>query len=750
MLQVIKEGARRGPQTADSSALDLFRMLIGLARRHRPMFLAIIATCVVLGALYVFTATPIYTASGLMVIDVKKIHIFQQQNENNETPVDAGTVQTQVELIKSQNVSLAVIKNLHLTEDPEFVSAKPGLLGSLFGLFTSHAVPSENFLERRALAKFEANRTVTRVGQTYVMDVSFRSQDPNKAARIVNAIVDAYVDDQLDAKYQSTRRASAWLQDRIKELRSQTTAADQAVVTFKNENGIVNTGDKSLNQQQVGEVNTQLITAEAASAEAKARLDRINEVLKQPIPDASVTDALHNEVIVKLRSSYLELAAKEAIWETRYGINHQATVNLRTQMLELRKSISDEMHKIALGYESDYVIASAREGSIRKSLKTSVDASQTTNQAGIQLRNLESTSASYKSMYDILLQRYMEAVQQQSFPISEARLISPAVPPGSPSQPKKAAILASTLLGALIMSFGAAFTKEFFDRVFRSGKQVEELLGINCVATMPKVSAGTIEHPKAGEKAGISVGERQIGASNPLLTYAVAEPFSQFTEALRSAKIALDIATSGQKSKIIGITSTLPAEGKTTLAANLAHMISHAGGTVLLVDADLRNPSLSRALAPTARIELTDLLSGASRYENHIWHDPSSGLQLLPLSGDTKLMHTNEILGSAAMAAFFARLQDSYDYIIVDCAPLAPVVDTRAMAHFIDHFLFLVEWGSTKIEVVQQTLEDAPEMMDRILGVVLNKADMAVLGRYAVHQSNYYYKKYYSRYGYVS
>ena len=113
-------------------------------------------------------------------------------------------------------------------------------------------------------------------------------------------------------------------------------------------------------------------------------------------------------------------------------------------------------------------------------------------------------------------------------------------------------------------------------------------------------------------------------------------------------------------------------------------------------------------------------------------------------------MHTNEILGSAAMAAFFARLHDSYDYIIVDCAPLAPVVDTRAMAHFIDHFLFLVEWGTTKIDVVQQTLEEAPEMMDRILGVVLNKADMAILGRYEAHRSNYYYKKYYARYGYVS
>ncbi len=748
MLQTSRDAAKSKPASAsaqDSSALDLFRMLFGLARRHLPMFVAITAVCIMMGALYVFTAVPLYTATATMIIDIKKVQIFQKENNGTDAPVDAGTVQTQVELLKSQNVSRSVIEKLHLTEDPEFVSTNPGLIGSIFGLFGSHAPPSENFLERRALGKFEAARTVTRLGQTYVMEVSFKSHDPNKAAQIANAIVDAYVDDQLAAKYQATRRASVWLQDRVKELRSQTTTADAAVVNFKNSNNIVETGGKLMNEQLVGEVNTQLILSEAATAEAKARFDRISEVLKQPIPDASVTDALKNEVIIKLRQSYLDLAAKESIWSAKYGVNHGATVSLRTQMLELRKSISDEMRKIALSYESDYNIAKAREESIRASLTASVGKSKSTSQAQIELRNLESTSASYKSMYDILLTRYMEAVQQQSFPISEARLISPAVPPNSPSQPKKAAIMASTLLGAIMLSFGAAFGKELIDRVFRSGKQIEEHLGLNCIATLPTIKA---ESMPASANNAEAAGPRQIGRLSPILRYTVAKPFAQFTEALRSAKIAVDVATSGQRCKIVGVTSTLPAEGKTTASANLAQMIAHAGGRVLLVDADLRNPSLTRALAPESKKGIIELLGGSVGIADIIWIDAASGLHLLTTGGDSKLMHTNEILASEKMATLFQQLQAHYDYIVIDCAPLAPVVDTRAMAHFIDHFIYVIEWGSTKIDVVQQTLEEAPEVLDRVVGAVLNKADMTVLGRYETHRSNAYYKKYYARYGY--
>ena len=227
-------------------------------------------------------------------------------------------------------------------------------------------------------------------------------------------------------------------------------------------------------------------------------------------------------------------------------------------------------------------------------------------------------------------------------------------------------------------------------------------------------------------------------------------PFSQFTEALRAIKLASDLANIVKSNKVIGITSSLPNEGKSTVSANFAHLVAHAGGRVLLVDGDLRNPSLSRALAPEAPGGLVDVLGGRKRLDEVLWSDATSGLHFLPVGGGGKLMHTSEILGSEGIQKFFAYVREKYDYIIVDFAPLAPVIDTRATTAFIDSYVFVLEWGRTKVDVVEHALSDAREVYDRLLGVVLNKADMSVMGRYERYRSNTYYRKYYSRYGYVT
>lgn len=749
MLQINKAFPQRSaePYVSQSSLTDIFNLLSGLIRRNRTIFIVATTICCILGTAYLFTAQPSFTATANMVIDVKKDRLFEQQGGDGDSTEDAGTVETQVELIKSRNVSLAVIRDLHLDKDPEFVSPKPGVIGRMLGFlthpFATRDKASGDELQERALGVFAGNEAVDRLGQTYVMEVSFKSHQPEKAAKIANAIVDAYINDQLDSKYQATRRASVWLQDRIKELRGQSIAADQAVVNFKTKNNIVDSGGKLINEQQLAEVNTQLVLAQAATAQAKAKLDRINEVLKQPIPDASVADALANPVIISLRTKYLELAGREAIWEMKYGINHQATVSLRTQMVELRRNISDEMHKIAQGYDSDYQIALARENSLKHSLSQSVNQSQTTDLAQVQMKNLESTSASYKSMYNVLLQRYMETVQKQSFPITEARLISPASPPGAPSHPKKSVVAAGTLAAALLLGFGLSFAREYFDQTFKTGQQLSGRFSLHHLATLPRVRQEALYSStfRAGNPQ-----TRELAATDPMLRFALETPFAQYSEALRAVKVAVDLGLPGQKGRVLGVTSSLPGEGKSTVAANLAQMIAHAGARVLLVDGDLRNPSLTSALT---RGQADGLVEASKNFElasKLIWSDPHSGLFFLPASGSAKLTHTNEILGSDRVAGLFGRLQELFDYIIVDCAPLTPVVDTRTTVNYVDAYLFVVAWGRTKIEVIDHTLREAPEVFDRILGVVLNEANMSVLGRYEMHRSDAYHRKYYSKY----
>ncbi|WP_439405853.1 polysaccharide biosynthesis tyrosine autokinase [Bradyrhizobium sp. DASA03076] len=750
MLQVNKPASEINREFAeiDSAPSHALASYADIIRRQFPTMVAIVSACVIVALLYLFTAAPLFTSTATMVIDTRKVQLFQQQSVLGDVAIDSATVETQVEILKSENISLTVIRDLHLTEDPEFTGAGGGLLGAILGsvtgLFSSSHAPSEFEQTRKALGVFERSRTIRRVGLTYVMEIGFTSKDPQKAARIANAIADAYIVDQLEAKYQATRRASVWLQDRIKELRTQASTAQKAVVDFKTANNIVDSGGRLMNEQQLAEVNSQLVMAHAATAEAKARLDRMNDIVKQDIPDANVTDALKNDTIVKLRGQYVDMASKESIWSAKYGHDHLAAVNLRTQMAEIKKNITDELKRIQESYKSDYDIAVTREEAIKSSLANVVSESQLTNQAQIQLRELESNAQSYQAMYDNFLQRYMESVQQQSFPITEARVISAATTPLAKSYPKSLAILAAALFGGLLLSFGAATARELTDKVFRTTGQVEEQLGANCIAILPALGAPASIPALAGK-----LGRKASNPQPDLLRYVVDNPLSRFSEAVRSLKVAVDLNSIVRENRVLATTSTLPNEGKSTLSTNLAQLIAHGGARVILVDADLRNPSLSRALVPDAQAGLVDVVAHKAQLEDVITVDPQTKLAVLPAGTTSRLLHTNEILASKPMSDLVALLRSKYDYVVLDMPPMAPVVDVRVTSSFVDSFVFVVEWGKTKIDVVRHNLRNAPEIQDKLLGVVLNKADTKLLARYESYHGRYYYQKYYARYGYV-
>ncbi|MGY4472358.1 succinoglycan biosynthesis transport protein ExoP [Bradyrhizobium sp. LB9.1b] len=719
---------------------------IEVARRQFPTMIAITSTCLILALLYLFTAAPLFTSTASMVIDTRKVQLFQQQSNLSDLAVDAGTVETQVEILKSNNVSLAVIRDLHLIDDPEFTGGGGGLLGavigSVTGLFSSGNPTSEFELKRRALQRFESGRTVKRLGATYVMEVGFISSDPAKAALIANAIADAYIVDQLEAKYQATRRASVWLQDRIKELRTQASAAQRAVVDFKAANNIVDTGKGLMNQQQLAEVNSQVIMAHASTAEAKARLDRLNDIVKQEITDASVGDALKNDIIIKLRGQYVDLASREAIWSAKYGAEHLAAVNLRRQMAEIKKNIRDELRRIQESYKSDYDIAQTREDSIKVSLANVVSESQLTNQAQIQLRELESNAQSYQAMYDNFLQRYMESVQQQSFPITEARVISAAAMPQAKSYPNVPIALIAALLAGVVLSFGVAMARELTDRVFRTTGQVEDMLGTNCIALLPML--GDASTPVLAGRLGT---KKSGNSQRDILRYVVENPLSRFAEGVRLLKVAADLNSNVRENRVLAITSTLPGEGKSTVSTNLAQLIAHSGARVVIVDADLRNPSLSRALVPDAQVGLIDVIAGRVRLEDAMVTDPETKLSILPTGTTSKLLHTNEILASKAMHNLVALLRSKFDYVLLDMPPMAPVVDVRVTSSFVDSYIFVVEWGKTRIDVVQHNLGSASEIKDKLLGVVLNKANTRLLARYESYYGRYHYQNYYARYG---
>lgn len=795
----------REPAEPESiSPAETLESFVSFVHRQFPVIVIVALLTIALGVIYVINARPSFTAQAQLLIDARKLQVFQQQSILGDIPIDTAQVGSQVEVLKSENVALAVIKNLRLTEDPEFVGSGGGLLGTLFSFvfspFGSDEANSEFELNRRAVRAFQDRLTINRVGLTYVIQIGFRSYDGGRAAEIANAVADAYIVDQLEAKYQATRRASVWLQDRIKELRDQVSTAERAVVEFKTKHNIVSTGgsDKRLvGEQQVAELNSQLVIARAQSAEARARLDRIDAVLKADSPNASVAatvaDTLKSEVVTKLRSRYLELAARESDWSARYGHDHLAAVSLRNQMREIRNNIFDELKRLGETYKSDYEIAKQREEGVQKELAQAVTQSQTTDTAQIALRELESTSQTYKTLYDNFLQRYMESVQQQSFPITEARLISSASRPMSKSHPQTLLILAITGFGGLIFGFAIGMLRDLSDRVFRTSEQVESLLHADCIALVPLLTgdeAGVASsNPKAnmglsspktivdGEnesrtinafvsspsdkskpaaslspspgKTSKPAGPRTIERDDNLYWAVVDAPFSRFAEAIRSIKLTADLNGVVKANRVIGFTSALPNEGKSTVAVALAQLMSQVGARTIVVDCDLRNPTLSRALAPTATSGLLEVINGKASLEETIWKDPSTNMSFLPAVIKSRLAHSNEILGSAATKKLFEQLRESYDYIVADFSPLAPVVDVRATTHLVDSFVFVIEWGGTKIDIVEHALGHAQGVYENLLGVVLNKVDMKVFGRYASHRESYYYNKHYARYGYT-
>jgi polysaccharide biosynthesis transport protein len=793
---------------------EILEQLVGFVRRQFPIFVFIVSCSIALGLVYLFTTPASFTAHAMLLIDSSKLRILQQQQGPiGDIPIDTAQVETQVEILKSENIGLSVVKEMKLADDPEFAGSGGGLLGRVFGSLKAPDLQSEDQLGRKALGAFLARRAITRVGRTYVLDIAYTSLDAARAAAISNAVADAYIVDQLESKYQATRRASSWLQDRIRELRQQVSDADRAVLDYKEKNKIVavggttSGGSRLLGEQQLEELNTQLGTARASAEEAKARLQRIDEVMKKDVPDATVTDSLRNEVINRLRNNYLDLASKEAIWSARYGASHLAAVNLRTQMTELRRAILDELGRIAQGYKSDYEIAKSRIEGLERNLSSLVSETQVINRDRLGLRDLESTAQVYHTLYDSFLQRYMEAIQQQSFPITEARVISAASAPRQKSSPVTTYVLALASFIGVLLSFGAAFLRETVDQVFRTTRQIESVLHANCLAVLPKLGGGskqlakkgrnwsgrvvgkTAEEGASGDSASVielalaaarsnqysgktreskisqvtqssltqnplgrnrvlasgSAGRSVISRNRQFMRQVIDEPLSAFAEAFRSIKVAADLSGSRKDSnnRVIGITSTLPNEGKSTIASNLAQLIAHAGKRAILLDCDLRNPSLTRALAPGAKEGLLEVLNKTMDWRDAIYLDEDTGLNFLPVVVESRIFHTNEILASEGFKDVVERLREAYDYVIVDFSPMAPVVDVRATTEVIDCYLYVVEWGKTRINLVQHQLMAAPELHDRLLGVVLNKADVRILERYEAYYGRDYYKKYY-------
>lgn len=741
--------------TFSGDIIDIETALATIRRQWR-IVLAAIAVAGAIGLTYTVTAVPIYSATATLLIDRNNSQIVQQLSAIGGVIEDEASILSQVEVLQSETIGLAVIDNLNLVENEEFRAKRASLLSSIFDTARrivnvsqwfspeKEAVIDEKTLKRALSDRLLDNLSVSRIGRTYALELTYNSTSPILAAEVVNAVASAYLVDKLNSKYEATKRASDWLSDRIAELRQRALDTDFAVQKFRAEHNLISAGNNGLlSDQQLAESNSALILAQSETARAQARVQRIEYILATDDVDAVVTDILDSSVANDLRKKYLESSKLEAGITSRLGSNHVQAVRLRNEMQEYRRLMFQEVRRIAQSYKSDLEVAEAREKSLRESVEKATDVTNSASQTQVQLRELQREAETYKNMYQTFLQRYQEAMQQQSFPVTEARVISKAMPPQRPSKPNKPLVLALFMFLGAVAGGGVAAFREFRDRFFRTGEQVRDVLGLEFLGNTPLIQNKPTTDIFPKEKEGDPTATRPSGIGR----YAVDHPLSSFAETLRSTRLAIDLGIPAKSgARVVGVVSALPGEGKSTISINLAQLLAGQGARVLLLDADIRNPGATRALARHAGEGLLEVLLEGRNMRDVLVHDEKTRLVFLPTAVKQRVPHSSELLTSARMHKLLAEASSAFDYIIVDLPPLGPVIDARAMAGRIDGFIFVTEWGKTARKAVRNTIENEVHIRKKCLGVILNKVDTEKLKLYRAYGSSEYYHSRYTRY----
>lgn len=541
----------RNQAAPETEVIDFSRILGTIRRQYvNVIAFAVIATC--LGIAHAVTTQPQYTASALVLIDNRQAAANSLDDTRLQQGLDSAAVDSQVELIVSENVLSKLIDRLDLMNNPYFNTPAKGLLGRLRdltgGVFSTIGAPviggvaagleqasrylgwdlgaaglrdyaaslSISEVEKQAeiiagslspeqldvqrqqvIEHLRSVLSVRRVGLTYVLDIQYTSIDPQLSADIVNGLADQYLTDQLDAKYDAARRASDWMEGRIQELKQASLAADMAVQRFRADNNLIAAGGVLVNEQQLQEINSQLVIARADTARTKARFERLRMIIETGSTTAAVSESIDSPIIADLRSRYLEASKRMTELKLRLGPSHAQIVSLRNEMAEYERLIFEELSRIAESFRNEYDIAQEREAGLTKSLDSLKGTSAADNETLVTLRELERESQTYQTLYQNLLQRYQESVQQQSYPITEARIITRAAKPLRPSAPKKTLIVALSLVLGTALGVAVSFLRESMDAVFRTGSQVRNELGLEFFGMIWKLKGKRISQSRS-------------------------------------------------------------------------------------------------------------------------------------------------------------------------------------------------------------------------------------------------------------
>jgi len=745
-----------GAANADNF-IDL-EQLMAIARRQAKTVVITAAVGLLLGIVYIIVATPGYTAATSILLDD---NLGKFADEVSPAPANMQTdttILSQIAILKSAELADKVVRKEKLDENDAFMNPPRSIFSSaissvrtIIGLFgsdkpTNTDLSAADLKREYAASLLQSSLDVERQGRSFVIDLTFTSNDAELAGRIAKAYADVYLSDQLDANFDATQRATVWLQGRLTELKENSQAAALEVERFRAANGLTAAKGALVSEQQLSDINSQLILAQADTARALSLYNQYKSIVASG-PEgavnnaAVVSDQAGTSVIGTLRTRYLTITKREQEIVSRFGQDHPQAVSLRTEEQDVARQIFQELQQVTESYRNQYEAAQSRETSLREGLNNATGKTSLANEALVHLKDLEQNSQALSNLYQTYLTRYQEASQQQSFPIAKARVISVASTPTDPSSPKRKLALAASLVLGLFAGAGLGAWREYRERFFRLGEDVRALLGVKFLGYVPKLD-GMAE----AKKSPLPTEGQTSPARTNIIRMAVDNPSSLFAETLRNIKIAADVMLQGKESKVIGVISVLPHEGKTTVAANFAGLLAAKGAKTLLIDGDLRNPGLSRALSLSTQRGLVKAIMDDQPWQNSVKIENRTKLAIIPTVLHRNLRHSSEILSSPGMKKLLEEARGVFEYIIVDLPPLGPVVDAKAFAPLADGFVMVAEWGATPRALVKSVLQSETEIAPKVLGLVLNKVDMKRLAKYSSYGSSEHFMERYSSY----
>ncbi len=687
---------------------------------------------------------PVYRAQVLLEIQKENPDIPTIKDLYELESVSESYLKTQYSILTSESVARQVIDQLHLDTLPEFNSPKwwefrARVFAPAKQTFAADPVGRSRDPEvyQRVLERFQDRLNVDPVSRSRLVTVCFDSNNAELSARIVNTLAEDYMDQNLEARWKATQKATDWMSQQLVGVKAKLEKSEEQLQDYAQRNGLVFLETDKGASENVANERLQQLQEELTKAQAERYEKEAVYRLVQSGDYGSLPGIVDNKLIQDLSERLAELKRELADLSTRFNPEYPRVKEIQSQIDEIEAALKEERQRAANKITNEYLAALRREGLVKQALEDQQKLVNVIAEKAVQYNILKREVDTNKQLYEGLLQTLKQTGVSASLKASSIRIVDSAVPPVKPAKPRIPLNLAVATLLGLGLGISIAFLQERLDDTLKGADDVERLFGLPALALIPSVHCLNGDRPSVRKllDRATAIKSRQNGtASNPgAYWHRIDErgrPQAELVEAFRSLRASVLLSTADHPPGSLLITSTQPGEGKTTVATNLALSLAQLGQRVLLVDADLRFPSLQTLFSTRESLGLVSYLTGQQDWRAAVCPSGSPGLDLLPCGPVPP--NPAELLSSKSMGAFLGSAKSEYAFVILDSPPLLALADSRILASLVDGVLLVVKSGATPREQVAQSQSSIRSAGATLIGVALNNVNLHTNGYYGL------------------